>query len=182
MRLLCSFIWHTNTMAAPQQYFLSDDGIFPNSKLPVLFYRQVLRLPSLFPAATVKSLFKKNGWTNNWRAGVFTFHHYHSNTHEVLGVISGASKLQLGGGSGIILTVSAGDVIIIPAGVAHRNLGNENDIICIGGYPDGKDFDVNYGNAGERPHTDRRIARIAIPVKDPVMDNFGLPGIWSSVR
>jgi uncharacterized protein YjlB len=150
------------------QYILKDNGRFPNNDLPVLFYKQAIKLPLLFRAQKVKQLFQKHHWTNNWRNGVYTFHHYHSNTHEVMAVINGSTILQLGGENGIHLKIEKGDVILIPAGVAHRNLGKEKDVICIGGYPRGKDYDMNYGKEGERPGADERIAQVNIPRFDPL--------------
>ena len=120
------------------QYFLKDDGRFPNSRLPVLLYKQAVRLPLLFRARFAKVLLKKHHWTNSWKFGVFTFHHYHSNTHEVMVVIKGATTLQLGGENGIHLKIGKGHMIVRPAGVAHCNLGKEKDVICVGGYPKGK--------------------------------------------
>jgi len=86
----------------------------------------------------------------------------------VMAVIKGSSTLQLGGENGIHLKIEKGDVILIPAGVAHRNLGKEKDVICVGGYPRGKDYDMNYGKPEERPAADERIAQATIPRFDPV--------------
>ena len=79
-----------------KRYFVKDDGIFPNNSLPILFYPKVLDLPKLFPALSIRKLFRKNNWTNNWKQGIYTYHHYHSTTHEVLGVCKGETLLQLG--------------------------------------------------------------------------------------
>lgn len=168
-------------MVLPKQFIIEDDGIFPNSKLPVLFYQQVLELPYVMPAEAIKDLFMQNGWGNNWRAGIFTYHHYHSITHEVLGVIYGKTRLQLGGEQGVQLEIKMGDVIIIPAGVAHKNLGEEDDVICVGGYPDGREYDIKYGHTHERPGTDRNIAGVPLPGTDPVTGSTeGVPRIWKS--
>jgi uncharacterized protein YjlB len=161
-------------MEQPQQYILHN-----NDKFPVLLYKGVLKLPLLFAGAAVRRLFRKNGWTNNWKDGIYTYHHYHSNTHEALAAISGSTTLELGGEKGALITFEKGDVVIIPAGVAHRNLGKEQDIICIGGYPEGKDYDMNYGCSAERPVADRKIASIPLPETDPVYGpGKGLVGIW----
>ena len=163
----------------PQQYFVTDDGIFPNSSLPIIFYPKVLELPRLFPALAVRTLFQKNNWANNWKQGIYTYHHYHSITHEVLGVCKGETLLLLGGEQGITLFIEEGDVLIIPAGVAHMNLGKEKDVICIGGYPGGKDYDMNYGKEGERPGPDENIAAVPLPQTDPVFGEKGdLLQIW----
>lgn len=161
-------------------YTLSDDGKFPNSELPVIHYMNVLELPWLFASRSVKHLFKKNGWTNNWRSGLLTYNHYHSTAHEVIGVIHGETTLQLGGPGGIRVRIVAGDALIIPAGVSHKNLGEENDAICIGGYYEGREFDIKTGKKGERPKADITIAALNIPEKDPVYGSrSGLPKIWN---
>jgi uncharacterized protein YjlB len=167
--------------AATEKYFLKDDGIFPNNaRLPVVVYRQILQLPLLFPAVAVKRMFEKNNWKNAWRAGIFEMHHYHSITHEVLGVYSGQTELLLGGENGIKITLKKGDVIIIPAGVAHKNLKKQNDIACIGAYPDGKDYDMNYGVKEERTKTDKNIKAVPLPKTDPVFGRSnGIAEKWS---
>ena len=162
-----------------QKFFVKDDGVFPNNPLPILFYRKVLDLPGLFPGLAVRRLFQKNDWSNNWKQGIYTYHHYHSITHEVLGVCKGETLLLLGGEQGITLYIEEGDVLVIPAGVAHMNLGKENDVICVGGYPNGKEYDMNYGKADERPAADENISSISLPQTDPVFGKNGdLLKIW----
>jgi uncharacterized protein YjlB len=162
-----------------KQYIVKDNGTFPGSGLPVLLYKKVI---SIFPlrfitAFIVKSRFRRNGWSNSWVAGIFTYHH--SNTHEVMGIIHGSTSVQLGGEPGIVIAIEKGEVLIIPAGVAHKNLGNENAVTCVGAYPGGADYDMNYGNLGERPQTDKNIAEVGVPVSDPVFGaSQGLPKIW----
>ena len=160
---------------------LRADGAFPNNeRLPLLVYQSALALPQSNPAAIVEDLFESNGWSGSWRNGIYGFHHYHSTAHEVLGVYSGSAKVQLGGENGITLTVRRGDVIIIPAGVAHKNLGAGNDFRVVGAYPLGQDPDMCYGKAGERPQADDRIANVSLPRMDPVYGAGGpLRAHWS---
>jgi uncharacterized protein YjlB len=166
-------------MKQPETIILVDDGIFPNSELPVLLYRRAVSVPLLFPARAFKRLFQGNNWTNTWKNGIFTFHHYHSNTHEVLGIYKGRTKLQLGGDNGVEITVSKGDVIVIPAGVAHRNLGKEAQVMCVGAYPEGRSYDMHVGKTGERPQADQNIFLVPIPKTDPVQGRRGsLVRIW----
>jgi uncharacterized protein YjlB len=163
----------------PEQYFVKDDGVFPNNQLPILYYPKVLDLPKLFPAVAVKILFRQNNWTNNWKQGIYTYHHYHSTTHEVLGICKGETLLQLGGEQGIILFVEKGDALVIPAGVAHINLGEEDDVVCVGGYPDGRDYDIKRGRKNERPRADKNISDVPLPQTDPVFgEKGGLLEIW----
>ena len=148
---------------------LEDDGRFPNNgKLPLLVYQGILALPQSNPAAVVESLFESNGWIGCWRNGIFGFHHYHSTAHEVLGVYNGSAQVQMGGDHGASLTVGCGDVIIIPAGVAHKNLGADSDFRVVGAYPLGQGPDMCYGKAGERPRADKNIAKVPLPQMDPV--------------
>ena len=155
-------------MKNPETYYISDNGIFPGNRLPVLHYKNALKLPFLFAARYVKTLFDKHDWTNTWRDGVYTYHHYHSNTHEAMAVIKGETALLLGGENGRQVALRKGDIIVIPAGVAHKNLGEMKDIICVGGYPEGRDFDMNYGGAGERPQTDWNIEALPLPSTGPL--------------
>ncbi|MFC2125526.1 cupin domain-containing protein [Bacteroidota bacterium] len=153
---------------------LKDDGTFPNNeKLPLLIYKQAIKLGKHEPAATVEKYFHGNHWGGSWRNGIYGFHHYHSTAHEVLGVYSGEVKVQFGGPKGIMVNAKAGDVIIIPAGVAHKNLGSSPDFGVVGAYPPGQRWDMNHGKAGERPKADENINKVPLPETDPV---FGKPG------
>jgi uncharacterized protein YjlB len=41
------------------------------------------------------------------------------------------------------------------------------------------DYDMNYGKAGERPRTDRKIREVSLPEADPVYGKgHGLCQIW----
>lgn len=144
-----------------------DDGTFPNSALPLLFYEAALSRDAVTPEA-LERMFAANRWAPAWRASVYTFHHYHSTAHETLGVARGSARLMLGGPKGELFDVRAGDVIIIPAGVAHRRLNSTDDFLVVGAYPLGQDWDLLRGEAGDRPGADRNIAAVPIPVSDPV--------------
>ena len=159
-------------------YFLFDDGIFPNSPtLPLLIYENAAELTSADPAAVFERLFSAHGWGNGWRNGVFGFHHYHSSAHEVLGVYQGQADVQFGGEDGIIAQVAAGDIVIIPAGVAHKKIQSSRDFAVVGAYPIGQNPDTCYGEPSERPQTDQRIAKLALPAADPIYGQDG--GLFS---
>lgn len=160
--------------AAPETYLLADDGMFPNSPLPVLVYRGVLATPE---AAAFERVFEANGWSSSWRNGLYTVHHYHSTAHEVLGIYGGRVTARLGGERGRSVTLAAGDVAVIPAGVAHKNDGASGDFRVVGAYPLGTSPDMQYGKPGERPATDRNIARVGLPTADPVRGGALAP-LW----
>lgn len=166
----------------PLAFYLTDSGIFPNSRLPVILYRGILQLPFFAKGRAIRRMFHHNGWSNSWDAGVFTYDHYHSLTHEVLGFYKGETDLQLGGESGPKISVTVGDVLIIPAGVAHRNLGDEFQIRCIGAYPDGRRYDILTGQPEDRPAADHHIQSVPLPDQDPVFGrDRGLCWTWAAV-
>jgi uncharacterized protein YjlB len=87
--------------------------------------------------------------------------------------------LHLGGEKGQKITVKAGDILVIPAGVGHKNLGSSQDFGVVGAYPDGRSWDVMRGQPGDRPKADERIAALPIPTTDPFLGKGdGLTKIW----
>ena len=157
----------------PETFFFKDDGIIPNNKLPLLLYRGVFTETGNTAAGWLEKTFKANNWHNGWRWGVYPFHHYHSNTAEVLGVFSGTAKLLLGGEKGKVLDVKPGDIIIIPPGVGHKCLSKSNDFTVVGAYPDSKSPDLLRGEKGDRPRADENIAKVPVPKTDPLQGTEG---------
>lgn len=163
-------------------YVLKDDGTFPNSRLPLVLF------PGAFAGGeelvrTIEVAFRQNSWAGSWRNGVYEFHHYHSTAHEVLGVYHGSATVQFGGEQGVTVEVRAGDVVVIPAGVAHKNLGARQDFAVVGAYPDDQRPDMQRGKPGERPKADDRIARVAPRMQDPVHGPDGpLLRLWRGER
>src|SRR5215831_1425679 len=81
---------------------LTENGGFPNNgALPVLLYKEVLKLPDHEDPKPVMEVLAANGWSNAWINGIYTYHHYHSNTHEVIAVIMGWCTVMLGGENGL---------------------------------------------------------------------------------
>src|SRR5262245_1216095 len=115
-------------------FLLKDDGVIPNSRLPLLIYADALKLPAHDPEQIIEELFAANRWGASWVNGIYSFHHYHSTAHEVLGCFSGSSMVQFGGSSGLTQKIHGGDVVIIPSGVAHKNLGASGDFGVVGAY------------------------------------------------
>jgi uncharacterized protein YjlB len=160
-------------MKQPETAIFKDDGIIPNNRYPLLLYRGAIDPAGSDPASRVEEQFVVNNWTNTWCNGIYPFHHYHSTSHEVLGVYRGSATVRLGGEQGRDFVVHAGDVIVIPAGVGHKNLGASNDFGVVGAYPGGRRWDLLTGKPGERPRADENIAALPIPDNDPVYGSDG---------
>ncbi|WP_309020557.1 cupin domain-containing protein [Pelagicoccus sp. SDUM812003] len=124
-------------------------------------------------------MYVRNGWRAAWRYGVYEFPHYHSTAHEVLGIYAGRASIRLGHTEGKTVEVQAGDVVVIPAGVGHQNLGSSPDFHVVGGYPKGQDADVLRGRKGDRPQADENIKQVPLPSADPVFGEDGpLTKLW----
>jgi uncharacterized protein YjlB len=143
----------------------SEDGGIPNSRLPVVVFHGV---DEARDAASCEELFARHGWLGAWRDRIYDFHHFHSTSHEVLGIVRGHATVVLGGPSGRRFDFSAGDVAVLPAGTGHCNAGSSPDLLVVGAYPDGMRWDLRRGDPGERDEVIANIARVPLPREDPV--------------
>lgn len=151
-----------------ETYFFEDDGSIPNNPdLPLLLYPDALS-DDHTDASACRELLNEQNWSNEWVNGIYSYHHYHSTTHEVLAVLSGSATVKMGGEQGKELSISKGDVIVIPAGVGHCNLGSSVDFRVMGAYPGGQGYDLCTGKDDERPQVLENIKNVAIPDLDPV--------------
>jgi uncharacterized protein YjlB len=171
---------------AARLHRFEDDGKTPNNpNLPLMIYRgAVRRRRGIDPAATYEVLFAANGWKGSWRDGIYDFLHFHTRTHEVLGIARGQARVQFGGDRGRTISIKAGDVIILPAGTGHRRLSASDDLLVVGAYPSAggrydepKPGDVDHGTAV------RSIVKVGSPARDPVYGRNGpLKQAWKRQR
>jgi len=160
----------------PEAERFEDDGGIPNSRLSVLIYRDV---EAARDADACEELFESNGWVPDWRDGIFSFHHFHSIAHEVLGIVGGTATVKLGGPSGRSFEIGAGDVLVLPAGTGHCNEGSSGDLLVIGAYPDGMPWDLRRGDPGEHDEVIANIEAVPLPGADPVEGADGaLTALW----
>lgn len=154
---------------APELYWSKPRGMLPNSRFPLLVHRGGVAGGGV---DAVRDRMRANGWYNNWQyPGIYEYPHFHSTTHEVLGCAVGWMEVEVFGRGGTRLRVEAGDFIVMPAGVSHQMIGHSDDVVMIGGYPEGRDWDnVQEDKIDEalRRAAAKRIMMLPIPGKDPV--------------
>lgn len=156
-------------------YRFADDGETPNNPhFPLIHYLSPLNLrDDSDPAAIFETLFANNGWKGSWRDSIYDFLHFHTRTHEVLGIARGTGCVQFGGVRGRPLQVKAGDVIVLPAGTGHRRLTASDDFLVIGAYPIGSEYDEPKPAEVDHDKAIAAIEAITSPDSDPV---YGIDG------
>jgi uncharacterized protein YjlB len=160
----------SDTSRAPdvETYRFADDGVVPNNAaLPLVVYRGALGAGS-DRASACEAMFARNGWPGAWRNGIHAHHHYHSTAHEVLGIARGNAQVRLGGPSGQVVELNAGDVVVIPAGIAHKREAASGDLLVIGAYPRGQHPDMCHAEAAAHDRALVAIAAVPLPAADPV--------------
>ena len=158
-----------NAPLGTDTFIFKDDGSVPNSRLPLIVRQGAITPDATDPAAAFERTFAKNGWTNSWRDGIFDYHHYHSTAHEALGIAVGSATVRFGGENGETVGLTAGDVVVIPAGVGHARISQSHDLLVVGAYAEGRDWDIiRATDAGAIGPARQRIGQVPLPEADPV--------------
>ncbi|SFD65749.1 cupin domain-containing protein [Roseivivax sediminis] len=169
----------TRSDPEPRTLFFADDGIVPNNPdLPVLLTPGAVDPAS--GAEAICALYEANGWHKTWTWTVYDFHHYHPDAHEALCAASGWADLQIGGPGGETLRVSAGDAMVLPAGVGHCLIGQSEDFRICGGYPGDQPAGTIVRAPEERDEAhSEQIAALSRPKTDPIFGEDGpLVTLW----
>lgn len=66
-----------------------------------------------------------------------------------------------------------GDVVVIPAGVAHKRESASDDLLVIGAYPHGQLPDMCRAETGRHAPSLAAIAAVPLPEADPVTGGSG---------
>jgi uncharacterized protein YjlB len=88
--------------------------------------------------------------------------------HEVLGVARGSAVLRVGGNKGKTVKVTAGDVIVVPAGVGHECLKPSRNFLVVGAYPPTGTYNECRGSFQERDKALASIRRVSVPKQNPI--------------
>ncbi len=153
---------------------IRENGKFPNNPdLPVIIYKNAFAADTPDLATSLEKLFKKNQWEGAWRNGIYEYPHYHSTAHEVLGVSQGYVVVELGGPNAFKFRLNKGDVVVLPAGVTHKNIECSKDFEVVGAYPKGQEYDLLTGKPGEKETAIQNIQNVALPEADPVTGKQG---------
>lgn len=163
------------------QFLLQPAGTVPNHpSLPLIVYKGAfLDVGEANRAEVIERQIAQFGWVPAWRYGVYDFAHYHSTAHEFLGVYRGKASLRLGHDSGVTLVVEKGDVLVLPAGTGHQNLGSSDDFHVVGAYPEGQKADLIRADSSDPLAASKRIIQVPLPRADPVSGKRGaLAELW----
>jgi uncharacterized protein YjlB len=149
----------------------------PNTSLqdkPLLIYHSAFK--GDFKASDIEHHLKTVAVVSPaWRYTMYSETHFHSTSHEVLAIASGKAKCCFGGEDNlgrIEPLLEKGDVVIVPAGVAHRLLEDHGGFQMVGSYPVGKSWDMCYGREGEEEKV-RSIAGLGWFGRDPIYGDEG---------
>ncbi|KAF2152909.1 hypothetical protein K461DRAFT_225339 [Myriangium duriaei CBS 260.36] len=215
-------------MVEVKKYHLRPTALIPNSPLPLLHYPGLLdqQLTSPSPAVSLYNLYTSNSWSPQWifRYGPTQRAHYHSRAHEAMAVLSGTATIRFGvadtspdldastsgdahESGGVEIAAKAGDVFIIPAGVAHKthdttpaefallSPGDGHGIaeaekgkleglelegfVMMGAYPKGA-AEWDFAIGGESDGKYESVWSVPVPGRDPVLgeDEEGVRGLW----
>jgi len=159
----------------PRVLYFEDNNCIPNNpKLPFLHYRKVISLTKAADAAALfEILFDANGWRDSWRNGIYNYARYHPRTHEVLGISRGKARVQFGGDKGKRINLTAGDVVVLPAGTGHQALKASADLVVVGAYPSSGQYDEYEPRASYHTRALRMIPKVRLPAKDPIFGSQG---------
>jgi uncharacterized protein YjlB len=104
---------------------------------------------------------------------VYRFLHFHTRTHEVLGIARGRVRVQFGGKRGRVVELKAGDVAVLPAGTGHQRKSATRDLLVVGAYPKGGKYDEPAPRDVAHDQAVRAIGAVPRPLSDPVYGRKG---------
>ncbi|KAF5521620.1 Uncharacterized protein CGCA056_v006361 [Colletotrichum aenigma] len=164
----------------PETYLVKRTEHCPNSDFPVLVYRGVLGTGDELDEDEVSEKLQQYGWVKK------------------VGIFQGRSELVFGeggsdpAGSGVRCWVRPGDVVVVPAGVAHASVADEKaapgekEYRYVGVYPE--ESPQWRSEMGRKPLQEKQglveeVEGVGLPRMDPL---YGVDGplikIWKAAR
>ena len=147
------------------------DWVPNNRHLAVAIYRAAVPSTAGDLTTEFEALFEHNLWPPQWRNGIFDYHHFHSRAHEVLGIASGSAEVIIGGPGGRVVTLRAGDALLLPAGTGHCLQALAGKLLVVGAYPPGQQWDIRRGAL--TPEEQAAMQALPFPPSDPVLGERG---------
>lgn len=147
---------------------ITPDKPFPGNTIEVRLYRSVFAGEGTDLSAEFSRIFTENGWSDPWVNGIYGFHHFHAEAHEALGCSSGWVVVQLGGPNGPEIKLEAGDAVLLPAGVSHKNIDSSPNYQIMGSYPHNQEPDLRRGDPDEWEEVLHRISQTELWDQDPI--------------
>jgi uncharacterized protein YjlB len=168
---------------SPRTLTFADDGKTPNNpRFPLLLYKDVILFrKGLDPAAIFEAQFAKHNWKRSWRDGIYDFLHFHTSTHEVLGIAQGSARVRFGGSKGKTVKLERGDVVVIPAGTGHRRISSTPNLLVVGAYPANGKYDEPKPGELDHKRAIRLVTKVGPPPTDPIYGSKGpLHDLWTN--
>jgi len=165
----------------PQTFMFADDGSVPNNAhLPFVLYRRAIDLiGSSDPEQVIENVFRRNGWRDMWRNGIFPYVHHHLMIHEGMGIARRRAKVRFGGNKGQEVALTQDDVCVLPAGTGHQCLWAAPELCVIGAYPKSGKYNLCRGSKAEHAKALKTIPKVPLPATDPVHGEDGpLIRLW----
>ncbi|EMD33461.1 hypothetical protein CERSUDRAFT_142422 [Gelatoporia subvermispora B] len=163
-------------------HLIPAHGRIPNTSIhnrPLIIYHNAFVDSSLTADRIEAHLTRVGVVRPNWRYTMYPTSHFHSTTHELLVIVHGRGRMLFGGDenpNAVETEIRKGDAILIPAGVAHKLVEDqEGGFQMVGSYPVGaQEWDMCYGKGGkEEEGVEERIRQLGWFQKDPLYGDKG---------
>ncbi|KAL1632464.1 hypothetical protein SLS56_003542 [Neofusicoccum ribis] len=172
------------TPQEPEIYRFEPTADTPNNVLPVLVYRSAFS--TSVPLGEIRNVLQSNKWFSDGYSEASKTPIFHSKTHEAHVIIKGRCQLLVGGTQygpppGQMIYLSAGDIVVFPAGISHCLVESEGyEFIAF--YPEKsakRDNCEPRASPKEMKQYNKNIGKVAVPKYDPIGGKEGpLVEIW----
>jgi uncharacterized protein YjlB len=152
---------------------LVENDEFPaQSRKDIIIYRNAVDPDAADCAEQFEALFTENGWHLEWRGRISDTGHFHSRAHEIIAIVKGATILAFGGGKGKRVVLDAGDAVLVPPGLLHRQVGAwTGGVEAVGAIPEEVEWDLRREPPPDEP--DGGTALVDRPCCDPILGMRG---------